>query len=115
MKVKHLLKKEDFDNVFKKGKKFQGETIEAYIQKSGQEDIYIGVAIAKKIEPTAVRRNLLKRLVYAYFRDCKSMAAPGVKAVVRFYKKNKETKRKDLSSAVRTELESVLSRAGIKK
>lgn len=113
MKIKHLLKKADFNSVLAGGKKLRGEKIEFYIQKSqNTKDACVGVIISKKIEPTAVRRNLLKRIVYGHYRDLQEDIKPEIKTIIKFYKKLPKLTRKELSIAIREEISKLLNEGG---
>lgn len=112
MKIAHIQKSSDFNDVVSRGKKTEGKLLSVYSLRSCEgEPLKVGIIISKKTEKSAVRRNYLRRLIYAFFTE----KAPGIKEraliVVRVIKTPGENKRKVISKAIREELEKVAEKA----
>lgn len=67
-KIKTLKKNYEFKNVFDKGIYFVNDQVIIYILKNKYEYNRIGIAISSKL-CKAVKRNRLKRLIRAAYRD----------------------------------------------
>ena len=63
----------EFDNVFKKGKKFEGKHFRIYCEKNSQGLARLGIVVSKKRQGNAVKRNRIKRLIREVFRQNKAL------------------------------------------
>ena len=114
MKIKHLLKAQEFVAVFKKGAKFRGRQIIVYVKETAPgTDPAIGVVISKKVAQKAVTRNFVKRLIYGYFRARKGQLIKSANIVVRIAEEIQGAGRRTLSISLREELDKLLLKAGI--
>lgn len=68
MRTNKLTKNEDFQNVYKFGKKYQGSWIKLFILKTPTLKSKIGIVISRKIRGS-VFRNRLKRILREFFRS----------------------------------------------
>lgn len=114
MKIAHILSKREFAAVFEGGKKISGKEVALYIlRETGREKISVGIVISKKFVPGAVKRNYLRRLIYAYFRENAEKMKKDIKVVVRVTEKIGEKKRALISKAIIGQLDEVAEKAGI--
>lgn len=65
MIFKSLKKKEDFDRLFQKGKRFNSKDLCCYYLKGTQKEPRLAVVVSKKISKRAVDRNRIKRKIRA--------------------------------------------------
>lgn len=68
-KQSRLLKKSDFDIVFKKSVKVSNAHFLILIQKTSNQHSRLGLVISKKVDKTAVQRNRVKRIIRESFRN----------------------------------------------
>ena len=116
MKIEHILSKQEFAAVFEGGKKVSGRKVSLYIlRETGRRKISVGIVISKKQVPGAVKRNYLRRLIYAYFRANAGTVENDVKVIVRVTGTLGKEKRASTSKIVTTELEELTQKAGIRK
>ena len=114
MKIKHILKSKDFAEIIKSGEKVRGRTITLYVKRGGKEkEAGIGVTVPKASAPLAVKRNYVKRRIYAYFRE-RGFREQGLKVIVRVVSNIRDLKKKPLSKEIKNELETLAEKAGIK-
>ncbi|MGR3319080.1 MAG: ribonuclease P protein component [Candidatus Anammoxibacter sp.] len=66
-KANRLTKKNEFKNIFEKGRVFKNSNIVAYILLNNKRNARLGVIVKKKIG-NAVKRNRIKRLFREAFR-----------------------------------------------
>jgi len=71
-----LKKNYEFDNTFKKGKYFSGNLIECFYIKNKKDINYLGIAISSKI-CNAVKRNRVKRVIQAVYREMENYIGKG--------------------------------------
>jgi ribonuclease P protein component len=64
-----LLKKADFDVVFKKSVKVSNNHFLILIQKTSNQQSRLGLVISKKVDKRAVQRNRIKRIIRESFRN----------------------------------------------
>jgi ribonuclease P protein component len=64
-----LLKKAEFDKVFKKSVKVSNSHFLILIQKTSNQQSRLGLVISKKIDKRAVQRNRVKRIIRESFRN----------------------------------------------
>ncbi len=105
MKIKHIVKKQDFTTVFE-GKKTFGNFFVLYTkQNTNNRDIFkIGVVIPKRFAPKAVIRNYVRRRVYAFFQNKKALLLQGLSVILYLRKDIRDFKRKDLEKIIPEEL-----------
>lgn len=113
MKIAHILKSSDFNDVVTRGKRAGGELFSVYSLTSPKgEDAKVGIIISKKTEKSAVKRNYIRRLIYAFFREAKSIKKKTY-IVVRMVRPLGKTKRREIKNKVWGELEGTTKRARI--
>lgn len=96
----------DFDRVFKDGRRNADPLISLHWLRS-DTPARLGLAVSRKVDPRAVGRNRIKRVLRAEFRKLRLQLPPGdYVLVVRPPARNAETQ------ALRTALHSLLRRAG---
>ena len=98
MKVKHILKPEEFVSLLRKGTRIKGAFFSLFYNTSDPQEksLFIGVILAKKNISLAVRRNYIRRSIYAFLRtDAKNSILPG-KYLVRLDKNVNDIKSKKI-------------------
>jgi ribonuclease P protein component len=75
----------------------------------------MGAAIAKKFEPSAVKRNYIKRVINAFFREHGEEIRKKYKIIVRLGRSTRDIKKRTLSRELRNDLKALLEKAGILK
>lgn len=90
-KTKMMKKNYEFRNVLSKGNYYSGRYMEAFIQKTKQENInFLGIAIGVKVAK-AVRRNQMKRFIRENYRLYEKEIQSGY-AMVFLWKKKADIK-----------------------
>ena len=79
-----LLKKREFDSVFKKGRRFRGGRIELIYLPNGLDGSRLGLVVPKKVGK-AVVRNRIKRILREIFRLNRSRLSQNLDIVVRVF------------------------------
>jgi len=70
-----LLKPSQFRATFAEGRREHGEFLVAVVRATQEDTPRLGLAIARKMVPTSVQRNLVKRMVREVFRQrCERLA-----------------------------------------
>lgn len=116
MRIDRLRKKCEFDDVFANGSRTKGKTFFIYtLHNAGGKAITVGATIAKKFEPSAVRRNYIKRVINGFFQARGAECSKKHKIVVRLVRSTKNIKKRPLSQEIRGELEALLGKAKILK
>ena len=106
VKIRHILGSKEFADVLKNGKKTRGKIIFLYSKEcAAEERLSVGVVISKRVVPQAVKRNYLRRLIYAYFRETEKVYKKGKQIVVRVMRNTQNMQRKSLGKAVKEELD----------
>jgi ribonuclease P protein component len=114
VKINRIRKTKDFQDVFKNGKKMQGEIFSVHVLKNTGTGTAAGATVAKKFAPRAVKRNYIRRLIFATFREKSASLRKDALFVVRLTRSVGEIKTKPLSKAVRKDLIELLEKtAGI--
>jgi ribonuclease P protein component len=114
VKIERIRKTKEFADVFKNGTKIQGEVVSLYARQSADtEPPAAGIAVPKKYATSAVKRNYVKRVINAYFRQSAISLRKGVKLVVKVSKKINSTSRNELARTLKEDLEKLLGKAGI--
>ena len=72
LKVNRLLTKNDYQDVFKKGKRIYSHTFCLFYRTNTESTNRLGVVVGKKKIAKAVNRNVVKRQVREFFRLRKS-------------------------------------------
>lgn len=115
MKIKHIVRSTEFAEIFKTGERTRGKTVSLYVKRGGEEEgPAVGIAVSKKAASRAVRRNYIRRLIYAYFREHAELLEKGVKVVVRAAGDLNGSGKQALSRVIREELGSLTKKAGIR-
>jgi len=105
VKIHHILKAAEFKDILHKGKKIHGKTVSFYVSpEENSQPLSVGVIISKKQAALAVRRNHIKRLIYAHFRGLGEIALRGRKVIVRLVENVNEQSAREVSLKVREEL-----------
>ncbi|MEA3488737.1 MAG: ribonuclease P protein component [Candidatus Omnitrophota bacterium] len=105
MRIRHILKSRDFTEIIESGRKVRGRTIAAHFKKDkDSKELTIGIIASKRFIPTAVKRNYIRRLIYAYFREYGDSLAPGVRAVIRVARNVGGIRKNQLAREIREEL-----------
>jgi ribonuclease P protein component len=116
VKIDRIRKTKDFQDIFKNGKKFKGKLFSLYAWKDGGSgETAAGATVAKKFAHAAVKRNYIKRAIYAAFRERSGDIQRGVKIVVRLSCGVKDIKKRTLSKEIRKDVEDLLLKAGVIK
>jgi len=89
LKNERLLKRGEFVNLNRSGKRFHSRHFVVIIKKNGLGITRLGVTVTKKTG-NAVRRNRIKRLIREYFRLHKARFPQGCDVVVAAKKDAKE-------------------------
>lgn len=106
--MRHILKSLEFASVLKSGRKLKGKTLSAHIKQPTEgNDLAVGCIISKKVAPQAVKRNYIRRLIYAYFRENERFLKEGAEIVIRLEKNISGQKKKAISREIREELKSL--------
>ncbi|MFH1552707.1 MAG: ribonuclease P protein component [Candidatus Omnitrophota bacterium] len=115
MKITRAIKTKEFANVLKNGEKKRGAILTLYSLKdlSCAEKLSVGVIVSKRVSASAVRRNYIRRLIYAYFREHKGQATRGTLIAIRVVSDINKKSRKALSLEVRDELKDLTTKAAI--
>jgi ribonuclease P protein component len=77
-----LRKKQEFENVYKKGKSFSFENINVRFVKNNLGHSRIGLVVSGKFSKKAVERNKIKRQLRTILRKNILLLTPGVDAVL---------------------------------
>lgn len=116
MKIKHILKSVEFAEILKNGLKANGRKMALYVlDKRSTEEPAVGIIISKKMVPNAVRRNYIRRRIYAFFSDEGRCLKRGRDTVIRVSASLKAEKKKALAQLIREELGALVDKAGIEK
>jgi len=67
-RARRLLRSEEFAGVLRRGRRVSGPNFQVIALPNGKNAARLGLIMAKKAEPLAVRRNYFKRLVRESFR-----------------------------------------------
>ena len=114
--MRHILKSLEFANIIKSGKKAKGKMLSVYVQQSQKgKDLAVGCVISKRVASLSVKRNYIRRLIYAYFRGNKQLFKQGAEIVVRLERNISGQKKKSILQEVREELSALTGKAGIRK
>lgn len=68
--------KSDFDRIFEHGRRVALPVLALHFQ-LGQAPARLGLAVSRKVDPHAVGRNRIKRILRDHFRHCRDRLAPG--------------------------------------
>ena len=71
-KTYRLARARDFDRVYKKGQRLKIDNLQISYLKTKNEATRLGFVVSKKVSNKASRRNYLKRLLRAAFRELPS-------------------------------------------
>ena len=111
MKIYKIIESREFSDIFKNGKKIQGDFLSVHYKTNTEtKEMCLGVSVAKKMVPLAVDRNYVKRRIIAFFRDESEKKDNGYKIVVRVTREIKEQKAKKMSLKIKEELDSLLKK-----
>ena len=114
MKIDRIRKTKDFQEVFKDGKKLKGKVFSLYVlNEAGSDAVFMGVVAAKKFAPRAVKRNYIRRLVYAAFREHGASFRRGIRVIARLSHDTGGIKKRPLSKAIGKDIKRLLEQAGI--
>lgn len=116
MKIKHIVKKQDFTAVFE-GEKTFGKNFILYAKRgTNNKDVFnIGVVLPKKFAPKAVIRNYIRRRTYAFFQNKNALLLSEISVVLYLRKDIRDFKRKDLKKIIPEELSILFSKAKIER
>lgn len=118
MKIEHVKKTKEYQDVLVNGNKWPGKLICLYckqLESREQPFVRIGTVITKKLAPAATQRNHVKRVIYGFFNDHRNFLATGNINVVRLSKNLKDIPKRLLATEIREELERLSAQAGILK
>ena len=73
--------KSEFDRVFAEGRRIADPLLSLHLL-ADQQAARLGLAVSRKVDPEAVGRNRIKRVVRDAFRKTRSQLAPGAYVVV---------------------------------
>jgi ribonuclease P protein component len=83
-KLARLRTKEQFDRVFKAGKKISSGGVAIFYNQNDQTQARMGIVVTKRNVPLATQRNSLKRVVRESFRQRRHLF-PNVDVIVYLY------------------------------
>ena len=82
MKNTIMMKKNyEFKNLFSKGKFYYGQYIHMYIKKTEKNYNKLGIAVSKK-QGKAVKRNRIKRLIRANYKNFENKIEKGINILI---------------------------------
>jgi len=114
--VDRIRKTKDFQDVFKNGRKSQGQIFSLYVVRDAEgSSTAAGITVAKKYVAKAVNRNYIRRVVNAAFREKAPALRSGYKVVVKVKRSVDDIGKKHLSRELRKDLDGLFARAGIVK
>jgi len=114
VKIDHVLKAREFSRILQKGRKVSGQLLSLYIEHDARGNrIKVGIITPKKCIPTAVRRNYVRRCIYAHFRDPKEGIRLGTTVVARIKDNTRGTNKRPMAALLRSELRSLTEKAGV--
>ena len=67
-----LIHKSDFDRVFSKAKRHSNRLFTILSRKNDEQPARLGLAVSKRVDKRAVKRNLIKRVIRESFRVSKA-------------------------------------------
>ena len=108
-KVTKIGKKKDFDVIFKKGKSANGVFLILKFVKNNLKTNRFAFIVSKKVSPKAVVRNKIRRRLFESVKEIKG----GLESLDFIFIALPKIKDKNFSE-VKTEVEKLLSKAGIK-
>ncbi|HWP42078.1 MAG TPA: ribonuclease P protein component [Blastocatellia bacterium] len=80
-KADRILKRDEFQQVYQKGRKIHGRYFTAFVLPTGEPRSRIGITATRKIGKS-VERNRARRLLREVFRKNKWLVPPGVDIVI---------------------------------
>lgn len=98
--------KVEFDRVFADGRRTAGPLLSLHVLQD-QQPARLGLAVSRKVDPDAVGRNRIKRVMRDRFRHLRSELAPGAYVLVARVPAGKAD-----NAALRAALHQLLQRAG---
>jgi len=114
--IRHLKRSADFAEVLEGGQRERGEKLVLHCLKAGDEGpLSVGLIISRKVVPSSVRRNYLRRVIYNFFSGRADSWQKGVNIVVRVVGQVSGPGKKSLAGEVRTELEKLITKTGMLK
>lgn len=113
MKIKHILKAKDFRALIENGKKLTGRAVFLYVQvkkQTGKFPLEIGVTTSKKHAARAVRRNYVKRFIYAELRKAELRQDVFIRMIVRLIKPVNKMTKKEIAREIKQDLKVLCGR-----
>jgi ribonuclease P protein component len=89
-KVERLRNKQEFDKVFRKGRRRRGSFVALHYIYNGGDLKRLGITVSKRVDKRAVVRNRLKRRLREIFRTNKELFPNGYDYVLRALPKSGE-------------------------
>lgn len=77
-----LKKNYEFQKTLKKGKWYNSNLINMYIDVNGKDSNYIGIAVGKKVSKSSVKRNRIRRLIREAYRLNENKIKKGLNIVM---------------------------------
>ena len=72
----------DFDRIFKHGRRVALPVLALHVQADPNVPARLGLAVSRKVDPNAVGRNRIKRVLRDAFRACRAQLSPADYVVV---------------------------------
>ncbi|MGB2630375.1 MAG: ribonuclease P protein component [Candidatus Omnitrophota bacterium] len=114
MIVDRIRKTKDFQDVFRNGRKIQGKIFSLYVVRDAEgSPTTAGITVAKKHVAKAVKRNYIRRVVNASFRENAPALRSGCKVVVKMTRGVDDIGKRRLSRELRKDLDGLFAKAGI--
>jgi len=113
VKIKHILKTKDFRTLIVNGKKLPGRAVLLYVQETKKNGVFplkVGVTTSKKQAARAVKRNYVKRLIYAELRKVKVCEDISLGLIVRLIKPVNKMTRKEIACEIQQDLKVLCGR-----
>jgi len=112
VKIKHILKSQEFADILKNGTKVRAKSIALYVKHGRGKEISVGIITPKRYISRAAKRNYLRRVIYSHFREEAESIIRGNAIVVRIIGPLDE-RRKSLYREIKENLVSLTQKAKI--
>lgn len=77
-----LKKNYEFQKTLKRGKWYNSNLVNIYIDENNKKDNYIGIAVGKKVSKSSVKRNRIRRIIKEAYRLNENKIKKGINIVI---------------------------------